>query len=183
MTFSKAEAAAMLHISDSTFTRRLKAGRYIGTRDGEGQFAPLTFTFAGLGLVEPTPAVAAVEAQPPAVEAKPEPIPDISTPDAFNPTEFRDSFGHRIAGNAKHVLFDNQPPPRPVSTDDHMPDGLKNKPTIGVYDAGSDNHPINQMMIRAGLMKADTRPMTETQRRQFVNAAAWRAGMAKGFSR
>jgi hypothetical protein len=106
-------------------------------------------------------------------------IPDLSEPDAFDPHEFRDSFGHRIAGNEKHILFDNQPPPRPTATDEHMP--LRN--VVTGIDAGSDAHPINQMMTKLGLMKAQERPMTETQRRQFVDRAAWAAGLAKGFSR
>jgi hypothetical protein len=181
----------MLHISPTTLWRRCKAGVYKFTK-AAGQFGELTFTYADLGLhagksfpstEQPSTKLAergADSAQAVRVQNT-QTIPDISEPDAFDPHEFRDSFGHTIAGNAKHVLFDNQPPPRPTATDEHMPEGLRNVVTGG--DAGSDAHPINQMMIRAGLMKAAERPMTETQRRQFVDRAAWAAGMAKGYSR
>jgi hypothetical protein len=194
MTISKAEACEILHISPTTLWRRCKAGVYKFEK-AAGQFGELTFTLEGLGLEDsrPLPSIeqpvlpsplsrerGADSAQAVRVQNT-QTIPDLSEPDAFDPHEFRDSFGHRIAGNEKHILFDNQPPPRPMATDEHMPEGLRNVVTGG--DAGSDSHPINQMMIRARLMKPEERPQTETQRRQFVDRAAWAAGMAKGFSR
>src|SRR6266849_6904545 len=97
-TLTKAEACALLFISESTMTRRLKAGRYKATKEGDGKFAPLVFTYADIGLTEP---VAEVESSTDLVEhPEPEPrgdsplpdaggsspkIPDIATPDAFNP--------------------------------------------------------------------------------------------------
>jgi hypothetical protein len=179
MTLSKAEACNLLHISSTTLWRRCRAGVYKYTK-APGQFGELTFTYADLGLDDGSSPVIAqpVQEQP---QAQPVRVPDIREPDAFDPHEFRDSFGHRIAGNEKHVLFDNQPPPRPMATDEHMPEALRN--VVTGSDAGSDSHPINQLMIRAGLMKPAERPQTETERRQFVHQAAWRAGLAKGYSR
>ncbi len=123
---SKADACALLHISESTMTRRLKAGRYKATKQGDGKFAPLVFTYAGIGLTEP---VAEVESSDKLSEhpepepsgklpERPEPgassprLPDLSTPDAFNPHEYRDSFGHSLTGNADHKMFESQPPAR-----------------------------------------------------------------------
>lgn len=178
MTLSKADACALLHISESTMTRRLRAGRYTCTRTGTGKYDPITFSYADIGLTEPTPEPIAKPVAKVAVESKP--IPDIATPDAFNPTEYRDSFGHAITGNAEHKMFESQPPTRKSQTDDHMPEALR-KVVSG--DAASEDHPINQMMIRAGLMKPEERPMTDTQARQFVDRNAWQAGIARGFSR
>lgn len=55
ITLSRKEAAALLYISDSTLLRRTKAGQYTANRTGEGQFGKLSYTYEGLGLVEPTP--------------------------------------------------------------------------------------------------------------------------------
>src|SRR5260370_41075206 len=168
-TLTKAEACALLFISESTMTRRLKAGRYTATKQGDGKFAPLVFTYADIGLTEP---VAEVESSDNLSE-HPEPEasngklpshtnvrgtpPDIATPDAFNPREYTDSFGHSITGNAEHKMFASQPPAKKVATDDHMPEGLR---TAVTGDGSSEDHPINQMMIRAGLMKPAERPLT-----------------------
>ncbi len=193
-TLTKAEACALLFISESTMTRRLKAGRYKATKEGDGKFAPLVFTYADIGLTEP---VAEVESSTDLVEhPEPEPrgdsplpdaggsspkIPDIATPDAFNPHEYRDSFGHSLTGNAEHKMFESQPPARKSGTDDHMPEALRKVVTGG--DGASEDHPINQMMIRAGLMKPAERPMTDAEQRRFVDRAAWAAGIARGYSR
>ena len=52
---TKSEAAALLQISPRTLERRLKAGVYQCTRTGTGKYDPITFTYADLGLAEPTP--------------------------------------------------------------------------------------------------------------------------------
>jgi len=193
-TLTKAEACALLFISESTMTRRLKAGRYKATKQGDGKFAPLVFTYAEIGLTEP---VAEVESSDNLSE-HPEPetrsdsdlhadvgesspkVPDITEPDSFSPREYRDSFGHALTGNAEHKMFASQPPAKKVATDDHMPEGLR---TAVTGDGSSEDHPINQMMIRAGLMKPAERPMTDAEQRRFVDRAAWAAGLARGFSR
>jgi hypothetical protein len=180
---SKADACALLHISESTMTRRLKAGRYTCTRSGIGKYDPITFSYADIGLTEPVADRLSEHPEQPALtsSARPEPIPDISTPDAFNPREYTDSFGHTITGNAGHKMFETQVPAKRAATDDHMPEGIRTVVTGG--DGGSEDHPINQMMIRAGLMKPAERPMTDTQRRQFVDRAAFQAGLRQGYSR
>jgi len=50
---TKKEATDLLCISDSTMTRRMKSGRYTFTRTGDGQYAPVSFTYSDLGLPEP----------------------------------------------------------------------------------------------------------------------------------
>jgi hypothetical protein len=179
-TLSKAEACAILHISESTMTRRLKAGRYTCTRTGTGKYDPIRFSYADIGLMEPVVEPIAEPVAKVAVESKSEPAQDITMPDAFSPKEWTDSFGHSLTGNAEHKLFESQPPARKAATDDHMPDGIR---TVVGGDGASEDHPINQMMIHAGLMKAEERPMTDTQRRQFVDKAAFQAGLRQGYSR
>ena len=56
MTLDKKQAADALYISLRTLERRMKAGVYKFTRTGEGQWAEVSFTYADLGLSEPTPA-------------------------------------------------------------------------------------------------------------------------------
>jgi len=77
-------------------------------------------------------------------------------------------------------MFETQVPAKRAATDDHMPEALRK--VVG-SDGASEDHPINQYMIRAGLMKPAERPMTDTQQRQFVDRAAWAAGVARGYSR
>ncbi len=52
---TKKQAAKLLHVSETTLYRRVKAGKYTCTRTGEGQFAKLSFTYADIGLPEPAP--------------------------------------------------------------------------------------------------------------------------------
>ncbi len=54
MTLNKKQAADALYISLRTLERRMKAGVYKFTR-GEGKWAEVSFTYADLGLPEPTP--------------------------------------------------------------------------------------------------------------------------------
>lgn len=78
---SAAEAAALLHISRSTLLRRTKKGTYTATRTGTGKYDPITYTYAGLGLVEPVaeptpePAPAPTPAPQPAPQPQPQPEP------------------------------------------------------------------------------------------------------------
>jgi len=75
MRLSKKEAANLLHISLSTLERRIKAGKYTCTRTGEGQYSPLMFTYADIGLTEPAPAPVAPLDLFPAPPVMPEPEP------------------------------------------------------------------------------------------------------------
>lgn len=79
MTLNKQQACDLLHISESTLQRRLKAGVYRCTRRGDGQFSPITFSYEQLGLQEPTPEPT------PITSTAVEPTPDIGEPDAFAP--------------------------------------------------------------------------------------------------
>ena len=51
---TRKQAAALLGISTRTFSRRLADGIYKGSRTGEGQFSEVSFSYADLGLVEPS---------------------------------------------------------------------------------------------------------------------------------
>lgn len=74
-TLSKKQACALLHISESTLLRRMKAGRYQFTRIGEGKWAKVEFTYAGIGLQEPAPPLVPtpLAVSHPAPEPDPEP--------------------------------------------------------------------------------------------------------------
>jgi hypothetical protein len=160
-TLSKAEACALLHISDSTMTRRMRAGQYKFTRTGNGQYAAVSFTYEGLGLVEPTPAVA--EAQPmPAVEAKPVPMPVPTLQESGELPITEDSLGNPVHGPAtKYSLLGPHPPIQPSVPPgpfDHMDAALLGGRGIGVdgqtiFDAASDNHPINAALIAQGKLQ------------------------------
>src|ERR1019366_9781622 len=87
---NKREAATLLHISPRTLERRVKAGRYTCTRAGEGQYAEVTFTYADIGLTDPTPVVIPLEISHPElyrtpvhVEPEPEPAPEPSVSDVI----------------------------------------------------------------------------------------------------
>ncbi|SRR5712692_71484 len=190
-TLSKDDACALPHISDSTMTRRMRKGVYKFTRTGDGQYAPITFTHEQLGLPtpepEPTPTVA--EAQPtPAVKAKPIPMPDIAAPDAFNPQEYRDGFGHTITGNSKHRMFETRTTPK-RSLFDHMDPSHFAETKYGtdgqpIYDASSDNHPVNASLIAQGKREptkaAKSRHPNQT-RQDFLNLIF--SDIRRGYSR
>jgi hypothetical protein len=53
---TKRDACRLLGISERTLRRRMADGTYKFTRNGEGQYAEVRFTYADLGLPEPTPA-------------------------------------------------------------------------------------------------------------------------------
>ena len=165
-TLTKAEACALLHISDSTMTRRLKAGIYQCTRTGEGQYARLSFSYSDLGLTEPqpepppAPVTAEVSVQP-----KPQPTPE---PETFAPRqlssleqkqledaafasaylrgEATDSLGNSISGNAKFPTLGKQTALGPIepqfnappSTTAHMVPELAG----GTPMTGTDGEPV-----------------------------------------
>lgn len=82
-TLTKKEAIELLGISPKTLQRRMASGQYKFTRNGEGQYAEVTFTYADLGLPEPAepapiaPVVESVTAPEPepAPTSEPEPVP------------------------------------------------------------------------------------------------------------
>jgi hypothetical protein len=180
-TLSKAEACALLHISDSTLTRRMRKGVYKFTRTGEGQYAEVQFTCEGLGLVEPSPepTPAFAEAQrTPAVEAKPAPMPDIAEVGALPISE--DSLGNPIGGASKYSLLGPQPPvehrPKP-GLFDHMDPALLGATEITtdgqpIFDGSSDTHPLNQRAIALGHLeptKATKSRHPNQTRQEFLN--------------
>jgi hypothetical protein len=162
-TLTKAEAAALLHISESTLQRRIKAGIYSCTRTGEGQYAPITFTYADLGLTEPTPPTPEREPTP-RVEVQPVPererIPTLQESGGLPITE--DSLGNPVHGPAtKYSLLGPHPPIQRTPTPgpfDHMDPALLGGRGTGVdgqpiFDAASDNHPLVAQAIREGKMQ------------------------------
>jgi hypothetical protein len=190
-TLSKAEACALLHISDSTMTRRMRKGVYKFTRTGSGQYAAVSFTYEGLGLVEPspepTPAVA--EAQPtPAVEAKP--VPTLQEASGLPIAE--DSLGNPIGGPSKYSLLGPQPPvePRPKpGLFDHMDQALLGDTVTDwndqpIFDGSSDNHPLNKRAVALGHLEptkpAKFRHPNQT-RQEFLNAIF--QDVCRGYSR
>jgi hypothetical protein len=195
MTLSKAEACALLHISESTMTRRLKAGRYKAEKQGEGKFAPLVFTYADIGLTEPVAEVESAsesDAHEPIVPStvRPEPIPDIQEENAFNPNEYRDGFGHTVTGNDHHKMFASQPPGKKVATDDHMPEGLRTAVTGAENLVDSDAYRdlirtpgTPTVAERMAVMGRSNRTLTDAEKRRFVDRAAFRAGLREGYAR
>jgi hypothetical protein len=161
---SKAEACALLRVSDSTMTRRMRKGVYKFTRTGEGQYAEVQFTYEGLGLVEPLPGVEVVpEPQPtpermPAVKAQT--VPTLQESGGLPITE--DSLGNPVHGPAtKYSLLGPHPPIERTPTPgpfDHMDPALLPQTNYGaddlpIFDAASDNHPINAALIAQGKMQ------------------------------
>jgi hypothetical protein len=179
---TKKEVCALLGISPKTLGRRMASGRYKFTK-AEGQYGKVSFTFADLGLPEPTPAPVPVVA----VEAPtPERVPNIREPDAFrprqnDPTEFRDSFGHTLSGNAEHRLFATQNGP-PVDLQIHMQPALLG--TSGSrerhsFDRGLSDDDLSKMKSdwrgrRGGLSMSEQREKQERSR-TAINAAFPRA--------
>jgi hypothetical protein len=106
--------------------------------------------------------------------------------------KFTDAQGNVIEVDDTITLLGPHPPVTPTlkaTTDSHMADALKNKPTLGVngepiFDASSDNDPVNAMLIRTGQRQpTPTRSMNDAERRAFVDRAAWAEGVRKGYSR
>lgn len=96
MTLTKKEAAALLGISLRTLDRRMAKGVYTFTRTGEGQYAELSFTHAGIGLPEPAPVVVPV----PAVTVEDEPEPQFA-PSPLGPIELKAEADQRFADDFK----------------------------------------------------------------------------------
>jgi hypothetical protein len=133
---TKAEACELLHISESTLQRRMKAGVYQFTR-GDGQFDPVIFTYEGLGLVEPTPETPAVDAHdhqvptaeptpPPEATITPRPLSGIEAKerdDLFFAAQYKagnatDSAGNKVDGtNDKFITKGSQSLLGPVEID------------------------------------------------------------------
>jgi hypothetical protein len=201
-TLTKAEAAALLYISVSTLTRRMRSGQYKFTRTGTGKWDAVTFTYEQLGLKEPMPEPVADSATRPEPEPRGDSplhadvgesspkVPDIATPDAFSPREYRDSFGHALTGNDKHVLFDTQPSRTKSATDAHMPEGLRTAVSFAENPVDWDAY---RDLIRApgtptvaermAAMGRSNRALTDAEKRRYVDRAAFRAGLREGYSR
>ena len=141
---TKQDVCQLLGISEKTLQRRMLKGVYKFTRNGVGQYAPVSFTMTDIGLPEPP---APVEAAPAPV-ATPAPVlePIVTKPtrlgnielqrqkdevfaDLFKRGEATDSCGNTINGSnpkwpAKGVpslLGPTEPRERiKVSTTDHM---------------------------------------------------------------
>jgi len=166
-TLTKSEATALLRISDSTLTRRMKKGVYTFTR-GDGQFDPVLFTYEGLGLVEPTsePTPAVAEVQPTPVHGAQglEPTPECETfkprqlssleqkasedaafASAYLRGEACDSLGNTIHGNDRFPTLGKQTAlgpivhesSAPVESQSHIPAGL-----LGTND--STGNPVDR---------------------------------------
>jgi hypothetical protein len=141
---TKDEVCQLLGISPKTLQRRMTKGVYTFTRNGTGQYAPVSFTHTDIGLPEPLVTVPVIEVQLPAPVTAPEPI--VTAPTRLSPIEFKwqqdvafadlfkrgeatDSCGNTITStNAKwptkgtpSLLGPTEPRERiRVSTTDHM---------------------------------------------------------------
>ena len=100
MRLSKKEACALLHISESTLLRRMKAGRYKFSKVGEGQYAKLSFTYAGIGLTEPIP-----EVIPLAVSHAPAPVPEPVQEPEPEPSQVGPARTYATGWNADRSMF------------------------------------------------------------------------------
>jgi hypothetical protein len=162
------KAAELLGISARTLRRRVAAGAITCTKLGSGKFAQTDFSHADLGLPEPEPGVTgslgdqlpytvdsiapAYDDPKPAPAPKSERVPDIREKGAFDPAEFRDSFGHLLTGNARHRMFETQhsaPPDLQAHMDERLTGTSPSRAIIGtdgapVTDAGDPNHPLNK---------------------------------------
>jgi hypothetical protein len=168
-TLSKAEAADLLHISERTLRRRMKAGVYKFTRTGEGQFAEVSFTYADIGLTEPeaTPLPATVE-----VKRNPAPAnvghyeDEPSFAEKFKAGEATDSIGNDLfKPNPVSLLGPNPPVVRTPLPGlfEHMDSALlggTDSDTQGqpIFDGASDNHPLNVRAIAEGKQEPTKAP-------------------------
>lgn len=109
---TKSEACQLLNISPKTLERRMKAGVYKFTRNGEGQYAELSFTHSDLGLPEPVPTpepvpeptpAPAVETAPAVSVPAPEPEPKF-VPAPLGPIERQQEADERFAQDYKRGL-------------------------------------------------------------------------------
>jgi excisionase family DNA binding protein len=203
MVLTKKEACKLLGISPRTLERRMASGRYTFTRTGEGQFAELSLTHTGIGLPEPEP-VAVVEPVP--AESTPtydvpirpeyndEPADTRTFAERYLANEVPDSAGNYFNGtNARwptkgiqSLLGPQEPKPKEkFSCDAHMGAyQTDRRPMIGtdgepVYDAGSDNHPLNKGRTNVGEKQKSHHP--NQTRQEFLNAI-W-SDIRRGFSR
>lgn len=194
MTLSRKEAAALLYISDSTLLRRTKAGQYTATRTGEGQFGKLSYTYEGLGLVEPTPEPepAPVVAQPTVERILHEPEPTFAPREAPLPTT--DSFGNVIgSGDPKLCLLGPvvRRPQAPMSSTSHMHPDL-----VGSTGEGGSKSYLNSLEyqrdhgyishatyddLQANVLKA--RRKCEQSNKEWLDRAAIENAFRHGFSR
>ena len=210
MTLNKQQACELLHISPTTLWRRMKAGTYTSTR-GEGQFAALSFTYADLGLTEPTPAVnhdvqiaeqyddAPLEKPIAAPRAQSRDDADRSFAEAYRSGDAADSAGNRIDGTNERfrtkgiqsLLGPVEIERTPVSTTSHMDPAL-----VGTKgpDAGSQyldslerqrdvgNITVAQYdALQANSVKA--RRMCEQMNKTFLDRVAIENAFRHGFSR
>jgi hypothetical protein len=141
---TKSEVCQLLGISEKTLQRRMLKGVYSFTRNGVGQYAPVSFTMTDIGLPEPPAPVEAAPAPAVAEVIAPEPVVTVPSrlsnielkrqqdevfADLFKRGEATDSAGNTINGsNAKwptkgvpSLLGPTEPRERVrVSTTDHM---------------------------------------------------------------
>jgi len=157
----------------------MRAGRYQFTKTGAGQFAEVQFTYADLGLTEPSP-----EPTPITSVAEPATVPDIGEPDAFSPRPLskderdaemtHDSLGNPVDGPAtKFSLLGPQPkiyhgPPR--DTQAHMNPALigSNDGTRPSFENG-EGYTRSGLPLCAGISQQQYDDMMRTYTRRFPN--------------
>ena len=110
MQLTKKQACAYLRISLSTLDRKIETGK-IAVEYGEvNKFGKRAVTVILPDVVTPvTPEQSfpkCTEVPKPVAMPEPEPI-------AIDQETYRDSFGHRITGNAEHRYFKSRQEPRP----------------------------------------------------------------------
>jgi hypothetical protein len=105
LTLTKKQAMALIGISEKTFGRRLKSGRYKPVTHDVGKFEPLLFTYEGVGLPEPI-----VVAAPKPIAAVPEPqpiedrAPEVTVATRLGPIELKQQEDERFAQDYKRGL-------------------------------------------------------------------------------
>jgi hypothetical protein len=212
MTLNRQQACELLHISTTTLWRRIKAGTYTSNR-GEGQFAALSFTYADLGLTEPTseptpapeptrnpaPSKVGHYEDEPALRAPSREDADRSFAEAYRSGDATDSAGNKIDGTNERfrtkgiqsLLGPVEIERTPVGTTDHMHPAL----------AGTKGPDASQSYLNSLERQRDTgvisvaqydalqansvkaRRQCEQTNRVYLDRAAINAAFRHGYSR
>jgi hypothetical protein len=171
MTLDKKQAADALYISLRTLERRMKAGVYKFTRTGEGQYAEVSFTYADLGLTEPSPAQPYNDAfkefdEPTPEPAKPalkmrEPSPletkqaeELAFAERYKMGEVTDSYGNKIdRTNARCPETGVQCAVSPSAAQSVAPESQAHMDPnlIGSTGASANDNPLNSGMSAEAL--------------------------------
>lgn len=202
---TKQQACELLHISESTLQRRLRAKKYTCTRTGEGQYAPITFTFADLGLTEPTPEPTAdlASAEPTAAPVVvPAVKPDTRTweqrhrdgdaPDSCG--NFLDGHNDQFPSNGASLVgpcYPREPIPPNRDTASHMDQALvghigpsANDGYLDSLERHRDVGNISQATYDSLAVTASkARRLSKQQEKQCVDIAVIREAFRFGFSR